>query len=64
MYLANLLGVQGRNTEAEETYRFATTLHPEIKEGVEIFARFLDSVGKAKEAATVREHANPTQDDC
>lgn len=59
MYLANLLGVQGRNTEAEETYRFATTLHPEIKEGIEIFARFLDSVGKTEEAAAVRERANP-----
>jgi Tfp pilus assembly protein PilF len=57
MYLANLLGVQGRNAEAEQTYRFATTLHPEIKEGVEIFARFLDSLGKQKEAAAVREHS-------
>jgi Flp pilus assembly protein TadD len=59
MYLANLLGVQGKNAEAEQTYRFATTLHPEIKEGIEIFARFLDSVGKTKEAAAVREYANP-----
>jgi Tfp pilus assembly protein PilF len=60
MYLANLLGVQGRNAEAEQTYRVATALRPEIKEGVEIFARFLDSVGKAKEAAVVRVHTNPT----
>jgi tetratricopeptide (TPR) repeat protein len=56
MYLANLLGVQGRNEEAEQMYRFATTSHPEIKEGIEIFARFLDSVGKGKEAAAAREH--------
>lgn len=56
MHLANLLAVQGKNTEAEQTYRFATTLHPEIKEGIEIFARFLDSLGKQKEAATVRGH--------
>jgi len=58
MYLANLLGVQGRNAEAEQTYRFATTSHPEIKEGIEIFARFLDSIGKTKEAAAVREHVD------
>lgn len=60
MYLANLLGVQGRNAEAEQTYRFATTLHPEIKDGIEIFARFLDFVGKTREAAALREHDNPT----
>jgi tetratricopeptide (TPR) repeat protein len=56
MYLANLLGVQGRNDEAEQMYRFATTLHPEVTDGIEVFARFLDSVGKTKEAAAVREH--------
>jgi protein O-GlcNAc transferase len=54
MYLANLLGVQGRNDEAEQMYRFATTLHPEVKEGVEVFARFLDSIGKGKEADAIR----------
>ncbi len=54
MYLANLLGVQGRNAEAEQTYRFATCLHPEIAGGLEIFARFLDAVGKVAEAAAVR----------
>jgi hypothetical protein len=56
MYLANLLGVQGKNEEAEQIYRFATTVHPEIKGGTEIFARFLDSLGKQKEAAIVRGH--------
>jgi tetratricopeptide (TPR) repeat protein len=54
MYLANLLGVQGRNDEAEQMYRFATTLHPEVKGGVEVFARFLDSIGKGKEADAIR----------
>jgi tetratricopeptide (TPR) repeat protein len=54
MHLANLLAVQGKNMEAEQTYRFATTLHPEIKEGTEIFARFLDSLGKREDADTVR----------
>ena len=60
MHLGNLLAVQGNNTEAEQTYRFATMLHPEIKEGTEIFARFLDSLGKQKEAATIREHNDST----
>ena len=55
LYLANLLGAQGRDAEAEEVYRFATNLHPEISSGTEIFARFLESIGKKLEAAEVRE---------
>jgi len=54
MYMANLLGVQGRNGEAEETYRFAVNLHPDMAAGFEFFARFLESIGKAEEAARVR----------
>lgn len=54
MYMANLLGVLGRNEEAEQQYRLATTLHPEIAGGVETFARFLESIGKQEEAAKVR----------
>lgn len=54
MYLANLLGVQGRLADAEQMYRFATVLHPEIEEGIEIFARFLDSIGKGNDAAAIR----------
>ncbi|HWF03692.1 MAG TPA: tetratricopeptide repeat protein [Candidatus Angelobacter sp.] len=54
LYMANLLGVQGRNDEAEQTYAFATNLHPELTGGMEIFARFLESIGKAEEAANVR----------
>lgn len=54
MYMANLLGLLGRNEEAEQTYRFATSLHPEITEGVEIFVRFLESIGKRDKAAEVR----------
>jgi Flp pilus assembly protein TadD len=60
MYLANLLGVQGRNEEAEQMYRFAITLHPATKEAVEIFARFLDSIGKGKEADAIREERKPS----
>jgi Tfp pilus assembly protein PilF len=58
IYLANLLGVQGRNPEAEQTYRFATSLHPEIAGGRDIFARFLESIGKQDEAASVRAQAS------
>jgi tetratricopeptide (TPR) repeat protein len=54
MYMANLLGVLGRNAEAEEAYKFATNLHPEIAGGVETFARFLESIGKDEEATKVR----------
>jgi len=54
MYMANLLGVQGRNAEAEQVYRFATSLHPEIAGGIETFARFLESIGKDEEARKVR----------
>lgn len=57
MYLANLLGVQGRNVEAEQTYRFAVNLHPDLVAGFEFFARFLDSIGKDEEAAKVRAQA-------
>lgn len=54
IYLANLRGVQGKNDEAEQIYRFATDLHPEIKGGLDLFARFLESIGKHEEAAKVR----------
>jgi len=54
LYLANLLAVQGRNDEAENTYRLATSLCPEISDGAELFANFLDNIGKSEEAASVR----------
>lgn len=54
MQLANLLGIQSRNLEAEQIYGFATVLHPEITEGREIFARFLDSIGKTEKANRLR----------
>jgi tetratricopeptide (TPR) repeat protein len=54
LFLANLLAVQGKTEEAEATYRFVTSLRPEIKGGLEFFARFLDSIGKHKEAAELR----------
>jgi tetratricopeptide (TPR) repeat protein len=54
LFLANLFAVQGKNLEAERMYRFATGVHPEIRAGVEFFARFLTSIGKQEEAASVR----------
>jgi len=57
LYLANILAVQGRKSEAEHCYRLATTLNPERKEGAEFFARFLESVGKTREAVAIRERA-------
>jgi tetratricopeptide (TPR) repeat protein len=60
MYMANLLGVQGKNAEAEQTYKLATSLHPEITGGVETFARFLESIGKDEEATKVRAQAKPS----
>jgi tetratricopeptide (TPR) repeat protein len=59
MYLANLLAVQGKIVEAEQTYRFATSLHPENTGGTEIFAQFLDEIGKKAEAAIVRGRIKP-----
>lgn len=58
LFLANLLAVQGKTEEAESAYRFVTSLRPEMKGGVEFFARFLDSIGKHKEAADLRARAN------
>lgn len=58
LYLANSLAVQGRSSEAEQSYRLATTLYPERKEGAEVFARFLESVGKTQEAAVIRQRVS------
>lgn len=55
LYLANCLAVQGRKTEAEQTYRFVTSLQPENVGGLRFFANFLESIGKKKEASEVRE---------
>jgi tetratricopeptide (TPR) repeat protein len=54
LYLANVLAVQKKTEEAEQTYRLATSLHPSNKDGVEFFARFLESIGKTSEAAAMR----------
>lgn len=60
LYLANLLGVTKRNDEAEQTYRLATDLRPDLAGGFEFFARFLESTGKLKEAAEERAKIKPS----
>jgi tetratricopeptide (TPR) repeat protein len=58
LFLANLLAVEGRIDEAEQAYRLAISARPEIKGGTEIFARFLESIGKKAEAAALRRQIN------
>jgi hypothetical protein len=48
------LAVQGREIEAERTYRFVTSLQPENEAGLGFFANFLESIGKKDEASAVR----------
>jgi tetratricopeptide (TPR) repeat protein len=59
LYLANCLAVQGRETEAEQTYRLVTSLQPESESGLEFFANFLESIGKKQEAVAVRATMKP-----
>jgi Tfp pilus assembly protein PilF len=59
LYLANCLAAQGREIEAEQTYRFVTGLQPENESGLNFFANFLESIGKKQEAAAVRTTIKP-----
>jgi len=59
LYLANILAVQGKTTEAERTYRLAVSLHPNNKDAGEFFARFLEFLGRNEEATEVRSHNKP-----
>ena len=54
LYLANCLAVQGREEEAEQTYRFVTSLQPENPGGLKFFANFLESIGKKEDALALR----------
>jgi len=60
LYLANCLAVQGREDEAEQTYRFVTSLQPENAGGLKFFANFLESIGKKQEASEVRAKIKPS----
>jgi tetratricopeptide (TPR) repeat protein len=60
LYLANCLAVQGRETEAEQTYRFVTSLQHEDEGGLELFANFLESIGKKQEASVIRAKIKPS----
>jgi tetratricopeptide (TPR) repeat protein len=57
LHLANCLAGQERDDEAEEEYRVATNLRPDIPGGFEFFARFLEDIGKTEQAAEVRSKA-------
>lgn len=61
LYLANVLSAQGKNAEAEQIYRLTTSLHPEITGGLDLFASFLESIGKYEQATSVREKARASQ---
>lgn len=54
LYLATLLGTLKRNSEAEQAYRNATQIRPDMEVGFEFFARFLECNGKFAEAAEER----------
>jgi len=54
LYLANCLAVQGREAEAEQTYRFVTSLQPENEGGLGFLANFLESIGREPEASAIR----------
>jgi tetratricopeptide (TPR) repeat protein len=57
LYLANALAVQKKDEEAENLYEFATQLHPDIEGGKDVFAKFLEQIGKHKKASVVRSSA-------
>jgi hypothetical protein len=48
------IDLRGREAEAEQTYRFVTSLQPENESGLKFFANFLEAVGKKQEAAAIR----------
>jgi tetratricopeptide (TPR) repeat protein len=54
LYLANVLAVQGKKLEAEQTYRLVASLYPKNRDVAEFFAGFLESIGKGGEAQAVR----------
>ncbi|MGA2888371.1 MAG: tetratricopeptide repeat protein [Terracidiphilus sp.] len=61
LFLAGLLVAQKRNEEAEQIYRHATELRPEIVDGFELLARFLEKIGKVSEAAKERAKIKPSE---
>jgi tetratricopeptide (TPR) repeat protein len=63
LYLANALAVQNKDEEAEGLYEFATRLHPDIEGGREIFANFLEQIGKHKKASVVRSSVRRSEEE-
>jgi tetratricopeptide (TPR) repeat protein len=61
--LAGLLAARKRYAEAEQIYRHATELRPEMPDGFKFYARFLEKIGRATEAAEVRAKIRPSERD-
>jgi tetratricopeptide (TPR) repeat protein len=61
LYLAGLLAARKRHAEAEQIYRHATELRPEMAGGFEFYARFLEKMGRLAEAAEVRGKIKPSE---
>jgi len=59
LYLANTLGVQGREAEAEQQYRTAISLRPGEEPAIKLFANYLESISRTKEAAELRSQLSP-----
>lgn len=54
VYLANLLSVQGADSEAAKKYEEALALQPSVKAVRDLYANFLDSIGSHEKATGVR----------
>lgn len=54
LFLANVLGAQGKETQAEREYENAIAFDPKEKAGPLLYAKFLDFIGKPDKAAEVR----------
>lgn len=57
LYLADCLAMQGEDADAEQLYRRAISLDPEVESGYTLYANFLDSNDEPERAARVRLHS-------
>jgi hypothetical protein len=54
LYLANTLGVQRREAEAEREFRTAIAIRPGEEPAIQLFANYLESLFRTEEAAQWR----------
>lgn len=57
LYLANCFAMQGEDADAEQYYRTAISLDPEVESGYTLYSNFLDSKNEPERAARVRAHS-------